>query len=147
MIRKTLVAAALGGAAVGCGMHSMDMAGYQNVMSEVSSSVQNHETAVAALTTVGCATEMSRYAAEMAPMLDRMTEMSGQMGSCMVAAGSSADMRSTCESMTAELDAHVAGACAAPDVVAETREHVQKMNAMLDREAGLIGSMGSGCGH
>jgi hypothetical protein len=159
------VAAALLIAAAGCGgdhVRGSDAvpAAFATLATDVSAAAGRHRANGEGAGPSGCAGEMSRYGAELRPMLDRMEGLSGDMDACVTEMGhaSSADMQGTCAEMRQELERHLAGGCAAADPAAEAARHAGSMQQLADREAqrshamgemmGSRGGMMSGrCGH
>jgi hypothetical protein len=134
----------IGVAVVGCGgMKGPDVAAYRTLGAEVASTVESHRIASATLSGAECAAERDRYAAELRPMLQRMTSMSGDMDACMDEMGhaGSGDLQSTCASMRAELDGHLAAACATADIAGEAARHATAMAGMVAHEMDAAGTM------
>jgi hypothetical protein len=107
--------------------------------------VDDHTTASAALSASNCPAEKSRYEAQVRPMLDRMASMSVDTDACMNDMGhtGTADMQSTCRSMQAELDDHLAAACSTGDIAGEAARHASAMHTMLQHETDRAATMQS----
>lgn len=120
-----------------CGRSRMpDVAAYQKLAADVSVAVEKHAGNTRTLGPQDCPAEMGRYEADVRPLLERMTDMSVEMDAHMRDMGRSgfADMQAGCRAMTAELDDHLAAACAAGDIQAETTRHASAMAGMLGHE-------------
>jgi hypothetical protein len=133
-------------ATAGCGgahMANPDADAFAALATEVSAAAEKHRRNMDGAGAVGCSTEMSRYGAEVRPMLDRMSGMSGGMDACMAEMGQpeSGDMQSTCDDMRRELEAHLASGCAAVDPRAETARHAGAMRQMAAHETQRAASM------
>lgn len=124
---------------VACGGNHMtdpDPGAFERMAASISTAGEQHRTNMASDTPASCATEMSRYAAEVRPMVDIMSGMSDDMDACMVDMGhaESADMQATCAQMAAELDEHVARGCTVADPVAEATRHADSMRQLAEQE-------------
>ena len=133
-----------------------DTLAYGQVASEVSSAVQTHRAASASFATQGdCIGERDRYDGHIAPLLERMRGLSGDMDACMDSMGHhpTPTLGDTCDAMRSELTRHMAAACASPNADAEASEantHADRMAAWAKTEhdrSDEIGGMihGSGC--
>ncbi|HET9595139.1 MAG TPA: hypothetical protein VFP65_06145 [Anaeromyxobacteraceae bacterium] len=148
MATLACTAAACGGAHT----PAPDTAAFSATASDLSIAAEAHLARMQQAGAGGCATETARYAGEARPLVDRMSGMSQDMDACMTAMGhtSSADMKTTCEQMRQELEAHLAAVCASADPMAETERHVAAMQQMaaheMDRATTMHGMMGGSGG-
>jgi hypothetical protein len=157
MKKLALVLVALAMAACGGGSSEVDPAAFGQAASDISKAAQAHASTTAAFTQPSqCQQELSRYGAEMNGMIDRMQGMSGAMDACMTSMGQpqGATMGTTCNAMTAEMQRHMAAACASSsltDMMSEANTHASKMMGMASSEQSgassmqmMMGSSGSG---
>lgn len=126
--------------AAACGGSDMlDAREYRDVALQISASVDRHRTnGQGAADAAACRSEHDRYEAEVRPLLDSMSGMSGQMDSWMRCLGRGpAGMEQGCVSMRSELDRHALAGCA-NDAGAnrdELNRHCDAMSAFATSEA------------
>lgn len=148
----------------GCGGSSdggakADVQGYADTAQAISGAASSYATAGGATADVpSCQAAHGAYDAQVRPMVDRMSAMSGGMDGEMQMMGHAADADMTCgaDAMHAELARHDVAACASADMAAnhaEVARHASAMEAWAEHQrmrademGGMMGMGGMGGG-
>jgi hypothetical protein len=139
LVPVILSACACGGGHEWAPIQTSDAAAYRDLALRISDAAGRHranDTNIADASS--CRSEHSRYDAEVRPLLDRMSAMSGKMDSWMRCTGAGlAEMEEGCQSMRAELDRHALAGCSTNSLVnlGEVNRHYVVMADWAQREA------------
>ncbi len=149
-IGSALAVAVLAACGSSSNSSTLDVASFRSTAQAIASAADQHATAMSSVANMtDCQTELSHYQGTVQPMIDRMSGLSDSMDTCMRSGGqpNDADARATCDSMSSELQAHLAQGCASSDMGvdrAEATRHARAMDGFAKREedrADMIGGM------
>ena len=154
------VATGCGGSSPGSpGPGQADVQAYAGLAQQISTAAFTYATAASATTDVpDCQSGHAAYDAQVRPMVDRMSAMSGDMDREMDMLGHADDADMTCgaDAMAAEIDHHDAVACTSTAMSAnhaEAGRHATAMEAWADHQharseemGGMMGMMEMGGG-